>query len=619
MASITDLKVDQLNFDGIKSNFINYLKTQDQFRDYNFDAAGIQVLLDLLAYNTYYNSFYLNMVAGESFLATAQRRNSVVNLARSLGYVPRSRTSATITGTAIITPVGAPASITVPAYTTFTAGINGVTYTFNTVSAYVISSISGVYTSTITLKEGRYISTRYTVDTTDPDQRFLIPNENIDTSTITVTVFDSNSSATTRIFLPTDNLAEITGTSLVYFLEEVEDGQYEMFFGDDVLGKKLDNGNVVVIEYLISSGAAANDIESVSFAGSVTNATNITFIANEGASGGAERESINKIKFNAPKAYEAQNRLVTVEDYKALMLKQNNIASVSVWGGEDNDPPAYGKVYMAIKPTVGGVLTATEKSILIDSIIGPKKIVTVKAEIVDPEYIYVAVDVLIKYDPTKTSTASNSIKAKVIDIISNYNNDDINEFSKYFRYSKLSRLIDAADRAVLNNILSISLKKEVSIQLGSSAKYETSFSNEINDTTLGRPSTHPYGLGNQLTSNAFTLNGLTNCFLEENNGIIRIYRISGNSKIAVDNAAGTLDYTTGKVILSSFSPTAFEDGGNTLKLTAIPKNLDVLPLRNQIITIRDEDVSVTVVDDRTYSLVNRWTMHISNHRYHYQI
>ena len=619
MASITDLKVDQLNFDGIKSNFINYLKTQDQFRDYNFDAAGIQVLLDLLAYNTYYNSFYLNMVAGESFLATAQRRNSVVNLARSLGYVPRSRTSATITGTAIITPVGAPASITVPAYTTFTAGINGVTYTFNTVSAYVISSISGVYTSTITLKEGRYISTRYTVDTTDPDQRFLIPNENIDTSTITVTVFDSNSSATTRIFSPTDNLAEITGTSLVYFLEEVEDGQYEMFFGDDVLGKKLDNGNVVVIEYLISSGAAANDIESVSFAGSVTNATNITFIANEGASGGAERESINKIKFNAPKAYEAQNRLVTVEDYKALMLKQNNIASVSVWGGEDNDPPAYGKVYMAIKPTVGGVLTATEKSILIDSIIGPKKIVTVKAEIVDPEYIYVAVDVLIKYDPTKTSTASNSIKAKVIDIISNYNNDDINEFSKYFRYSKLSRLIDAADRAVLNNILSISLKKEVSIQLGSSAKYETSFSNEINDTTLGRPSTHPYGLGNQLTSNAFTLNGLTNCFLEENNGIIRIYRISGNSKIAVDNAAGTLDYTTGKVILSSFSPTAFEDGGNTLKLTAIPKNLDVLPLRNQIITIRDEDVSVTVVDDRTYSLVNRWTMHISNHRYHYQI
>lgn len=605
MASITDLKVDQLNFDGIKLNFINYLKTQDQFRDYNFDAAGIQVLLDLLAYNTYYNSFYLNMVAGESFLATAQRRNSVVNLARSLGYVPRSTTSATITGTAIITPVGAPASITVPAYTTFTAGINGVTYTFNTVSAYVISSISGVYTSTITLKEGRYISTRYTVDTTDPDQRFLIPNGNIDTSTITVTVFDSNSSATTRIFLPTDNLAEITHTSLVYFLEEVEDGQYEIFFGDDVLGKKLDNGNVVLIEYLISSGAAANDVESVSYAGSVTNASNITFIANEGASGGAERESINKIKFNAPKAYEAQNRLVTVEDYKALMLKQSNIASVSVWGGEDNEPPAYGKVYMAIKPTVGEVLTATEKSVLISSVIEPKKIVTVKAEIVDPEYIYVAVDVLIKYDPTKTSTASNSIKAKVINIISNYNNDDINEFSKYFRYSKLSRLIDAADRAVLNNILTITLKKEVSIQLGSSAKYDILFSNAINDTTLGRPSTHPYGIGNQLTSNAFTIEGQSNCFLEENNGIIRIYRLFGSNKIGINNAAGTLDYTTGKVILSSFSPTAFEDGGNTLKLTATPKNLDVLPLRNQIISIRNEDISVTVVDDRTYSLVNR--------------
>lgn len=605
MALVTDLKVDELNFDGIKSNFINYLKAQDQFRDYNFDAAGIQVLLDLLSYNTYYNSFYLNMVASESFLPTAQRRNSVVNLARSLGYTPRSRTSSSITGTGIITPVGTPVSITIPAYTKFTATLNSVTYTFNTVSAYVISPISGVYSSTFTLKEGRYISTRYTVDTTDADQRFLIPNQNIDTSTITITVYDSISSSTTRIFSPTDNLAEITDTSLVYFLEEVEDGQYEIFFGDDVLGKKLDNGNVVVIEYLVSSGADANDIENVSYASSVTNVSTITFVANEGASGGAERESINKIKFNAPKSYEAQNRLVTTEDYKALMLKQNNVGSVSIWGGEDNDPPSYGKVYIAVKPTVGEVLTATEKNILINSAIAPKKIVTVNAEIVDPEYIYVAIDALVKYDPTKTSTSLNSIKAKVIDIIKNYNDDDINEFSKYFRYSKLSRLIDAADRAVLNNILTITLKKEISIQLGTAARYETTFSNRINDSTSGRPSTHPYGVGNQLTSNAFTLAGESNCFLEDNNGVIRIYRVSGTNKIGINNAAGTLNYTTGKLILSSFSPTSFADGGNTLKLTATPKDVDVLPLRNQIISIRDDDISVTVVDDRTYSLVSR--------------
>lgn len=605
MALVSDLKVDDLNFEGIKANFINFLKSQDQFRDYNFDASGIQVLLDVLAYNTYYNSFYLNMVANESFLATAQKRNSVVNLARSLGYTPRSRTSATISGTGIVSAVGTPVSITVPAYTTFTGSINGVSYTFNTISPTVISPVSGVYSSAFTLKEGRYINRRYTVNLADPEQRFLIPNLNADTSTLTVTVLDSVGSSTTRTFTLAENLTEVTETSLVFFLEEVEDGQYELFFGDDIVGKALDDGNVVVMEYLVSSGADANDVQNITFSGTVTDVSTITFVSDDPATGGAEKESVNKIKFNAPKSYEAQNRVVTANDYKALLLKQSNIASVSVWGGEDNDPPAFGKVYVAAKPTVGETLTASEKNILIETVINPKKVITISTEIVDPEYIYLLIDAIIKYDATQTAISSNSIKAKVIEVIQNYNDDDINEFSKYFRYSKLSRLIDSADRAILNSLLTVRMRKEVDIQLGQSVRYETSFSNPINTSTNGRPSTHPYGVGNQLSSNAFSIDGYSNCFLEENNGIIRIYRVSGPDKIAVNNAAGTLNYTTGKIILSSFSPTSFADGGNTLKMTAIPSGLDILPLRNQIIAIRDADISVTVVDDRTYSLVSR--------------
>jgi hypothetical protein len=605
MALSPDLKVDELNFENIKANFISYLQAQDQFRDYNFDAAGIQVLLDMLAYNTYYNSFYLNMIANENFLATAQKRNSVVNLARSLNYIPRSTTSATISGTAVLSVTGSPTSVTIPAYTTFSGTVDGETYLFNTTAAATVTSSGGVYSVDLTLTEGRYLTQRYTVNTSDSDQRFLIPNAGVDTATVVITVQNSSSDTTTRIFTVPDNLVEITSTTNACFIEEVEDGLYEVFFGDGVIGTALDNGNLVIIEYLVSNGALANDIETLTYAGSISGVTDITFTEDAPASGGADRETINKIKFNAPKAYEAQNRVVTVEDYKALLLKQPNVRSVSVWGGEDNDPPTYATVYIAVVPTTGEILTATEKAILRDSVIKPKRILTVTTEFVDPDYIYLTINATVKYDATKAVLSATSLESVVIDVIKNYNDDDINEFSKYFRYSKLSRLIDLSDRSIFNSLMTVKMRKETSVQLNASTRYEISFSNPINNSTDGRPSTQAYGTGNQVTSNEFSYAGYEQCFLEENNGIMRIYRISGNDKVAVVANAGTLNYDTGKIILNAFAPTAFADGGSTLKLTATPRDLDILPLRNQIITILDADIDVTVVDDSTYSLVNR--------------
>ena len=314
MAIDNNLRVDELNFEGIKTNFKKYLQSQDQFRDYNFDGAGISVLLDLLAYNTYYNSFYLNMVAGEAFLSTAQKRNSIVNLANSLDYVPRSTSSASITGTLTLTVSGSPASVNIPAFTQFSGSIDGKSYIFSNVESKTIFSTGGVYSSSITLKEGSDITTRYSVVSADADQRFLIPNSKIDTTTLVVTVLNSSVDSTTRTFTLAENIVEIDSTSLVYFLQETEDGQYEIKFGEGTFGVALNNGNIVVIRYLVSSGTLANDINALTYSDSIAGVLSATFTANDPALGGAERETPAQIKFNAPKSYEAQNRVVTADD-----------------------------------------------------------------------------------------------------------------------------------------------------------------------------------------------------------------------------------------------------------------------------------------------------------------
>jgi hypothetical protein len=301
------------------------------------------------------------MVASEAFLTTAQKRNSVVNLANSLNYVPRSTTSASITGTLRLTVANAPSSVTIPEYTEFNGSNDGVAYKFLNVNSKTIFSNAGVFSDTITLKEGTLITTRYTVVSTDADQRFLIPNSRVDTTTLNVTVLNSSVDSTTRTFTPSENLVELNATSLVYFIQETEDGLYELKFGDGVFGTALSNGNILVIRYLVSNGALANDINALTYSDTITNVTTATFTAADPATGGSARETVAQIKFNAPKSYEAQNRAVTAEDYRSLLLAQPTVDSVVVWGGEDNDPPTYGKVFIAVKPVTGSVLTATEK------------------------------------------------------------------------------------------------------------------------------------------------------------------------------------------------------------------------------------------------------------------
>lgn len=607
MATPTDLIIDGVSFPEIRENLKTFLTAQSQFKDYNFDASGLSVLLDVLAYNTYYNSFYLNMTATEAFLSTAQRRNSVIQLARSLNYTPRSVSSSKLKATLTVTPVGSPSSVIVPKYTRFEVETERGKFFFMTDAAHTFTpNVDGDYIlEDITLIEGKQITEKYVKNSMDVSQRFILNNVDIDTSTLVVRVLNSVTDSTVRVFNKSENIVEIDSNSLVYFLEEVEDGKYEIFFGDGITGVDLTDGNIVYIEYLISRGQLANEIQSVILASSVNDIITIEATVTTPSYGGDDRESIERVRFNAPKSFAAQNRAITSEDFTSLMLKQQNVDSVIVWGGEDNDPPYYGKVFIAIKPKFGDVLTATEKTYLIENVIKPKKTLTVSVDIVDPEYIYIILDVITKYNSAQNVLNTTNLSSIIRNVITNYTNTDLNGFSRYFRYSKLSRLIDTSERSILSSVIKLRMRKETQIQLNTSATYVINFSNPIDDITSGRPSTHPYSLGNRVTSNEFTYNGLTQCYLEENAGIMRIYRKVGISYVGVVANIGTLDYTSGKITLNSFAPESFTDGGNTLKLTAYPKDFDILPLRTQIITIQDEDVEVNLVDDNKISMTKR--------------
>lgn len=610
MATPTNLRLDGLSFEQIRENFRTFLKSQDQFRDYNFEASGISTLIDILTYNTYYNAFYQNMIATETFLSTAQRRNSAVNIAKSLNYVPRSLTSAKIIGNIVVTVVGAPAAITLPKYTRFRAVFNGETYYFLTQDAITIfRSGAGTYTlNDVELIEGSFVSERYVKNVQDADQRFIISNATADTSTLVVRVQNSVSDSTVRVFNQTDNIVSLTSTTTAYFLEEVEDGKYQVTFGDGVIGTALTDGNIVYLDYIISSGTAANGIKTLEFSSTVANVSNITFTVGGTESqsfGGQERETLERIKFAAPKSYAAQNRAVTAEDYEAILLNEPNVGSVIVWGGEDNDPPAYGKVFIAVRPLIGTALTATEKRNLIDTVLKPKKVLTVSTEIVDPDYLNIIIIAKVKYDPDQTIETEISLKSKILNVIIKYNDEDINQFSKYFRQSKLTRLIDTSDRSILSTTVTVKMEKEVAVQLNAAAKYTINFSNAINPVTNGRPATHAYGVGSQVTSNEFSYGGFDKCFLDDNNGIIRIYRVSGTQNLGVAQNVGTINYSTGAIVLSDFRPTAFADGGVTLRVTAVPAENDILPLRGQIVNIRDADITINMINDKLISLVKR--------------
>ncbi len=603
------LTITDLEFDDIKSNLKSYLSAQSQFADYDFAGSGMDVLLDVLAYNTHYMGYYANMAVNEMFIDSASLRESVVSHAKHLNVIPASVTASTAYLDMTFTPSGSPLSLSIAKNTKFTTSISGRSYTFTTTANKTIYPIAGTYSVTdLPIREGTIVNKKYTVNLADTTQRFIVPNRNVDISTITVQV--QNSSSDTAVTTWTNanalDVTTIASTQKVFWIQEVEEQKYEILFGDGAVGAQLADANIIFIEYLVTSGLASNKASSFTAVGTVAglSSANYTLTVASAASGGAEIESVASLKTNAPKLYQAQKRATTKEDYKAILLgERSDIESITVYGGEDASPAVYGKVYIAVKPNGNTAFSAATKDAIKNSILKKTNVVTVTPEIVDPIFYYLLIDTTINYDPVTLLTNEDTLKSLISSTITNYFSTSLQKFDNKFRYSKLAGVIDDTNSSIRNSKTSIRYQMQIApTTLAVAATYTMEF-----NTTLAKGT---------LTSTAFTASdGYTYTLFDDSLGVVKLIRstyTSATDSIAVDSPVaymtladgsqnlGTIDYTTGKVVLNNFTPYTVSDGKTYIKMIVTPgtNNQDITPLREQIITTDSTDtaaINITMV------------------------
>ena len=406
------IEITDLDFDTVKDNFKSFLSQQTQFTDYNFEGSGMSVLMDLLAYNTHYLAFHANMLANEMFIDTALTRASAVSHAKSLGYLPSSAKAST--AIVDVTVSGVPttqATLVMAAGTIFTTSVNDTSYQFVTIGDHTASNPAGSCVfNEVSIYEGTRVRYTYTVNSSNLEQQFVIPSAAVDTSTVIVSVQASSSDITTEVYTLNTDYATLDSTSLKYFLQEIEEGRYEVYFGDGVIGKKPTDGNIVILDYVVTSGSTADGASAFIAASTVGGYSNVSTLASASSSGGGDSESVDSIKFNAPLKYAAQGRAVTPDDYKAIVPSvYSNIKSIQCWGGEDNDPPIYGRVYVAINPNTGTTLTTTTKNSIIASLKN-YNVASIVPVIVDPEVLYLVMGITAKYNSTVTEKSKSDIK-----------------------------------------------------------------------------------------------------------------------------------------------------------------------------------------------------------------
>lgn len=600
------INVSELDFDKIKTNLKTYLRGQEQFSDYDFEGSALSVLLDVLAYNTHYNALYQNMAINEVFLDSATKRNSVISSANQLGYLPHSAICAeavlnmTVSNT---TSAETPAFIVLPKYTPFNTTINETTYTFYTTEEVAApNNGSGVYSfDNLRIVEGTPLSFNQVVS---PGARFIIPNANADMSTLQVRVQDSVSSTNFVKFTRSDQLLTVAPEDNVYFVKEIDNQLHEITFGDGIFGKALANGNVVHIEYLVSGLEGPNGARVFVYNGSSLYGGTVTLITTTPAFNGSSVESIESIKFNAPKAYSTQNRAVTMKDYISLIHNYFPEArAVSVWGGETNNPPQYGKVFISIVPQTDRLLTRGEREFVLSSIITPRKMLTVTPEIVDPEYIKIELNVSFYYDPKLTSRTSADLTSLVRQSISNYNDATLTNFESVFKFSQLSRIIDSTEPSITNNITTVKLHREIKPLFNTSAKYTINLNNPIYNSGVPEES---------IITNGFYCSDTTEiCYIDDlptensNIGSLRLfYYGAGAEKIIIKNI-GTIDYDKGIINISSLYVTSIVE--LVWSMTIKPQSNDVASTQNQFATIDEVMLKVTPISNdpaKTYKFTS---------------
>jgi hypothetical protein len=589
------LSVTEFDFDEVKDNLKVFMRNQTEFKDYDFEGSGLSALLDVLAYNTHYLGFNANMLANEMFLDSSQLRSSVVSHAKTLGYTTRSATAAKATVDVFLNTSNT--SATMPAGTVFTSSVGDTSYQFVTVQdVTALLNGSTILFSDVVISEGSYVSSRYTADTQNVEQRFIINDDRADTTTITITVQNSATDTTSSAYTLATDISGLTSTSDVYFLQEVEDGKYEIYFGDGVLGSAIEDGNIIIINYVVTNKGAANSAAVFVSSAAIDTVNSVNVRTVSPAAGGSEPESIESIKYNAPLDYASQGRCVTTEDYKTYVKQLfANTQAVSVWGGEDgsfnavtgiSDVAEYGKVFISVKSTTGLNLNEVQKAQLVTDL-SPYTVASLTPVIVDAETLNIILNVNFKFDSNATTNTKEALESLVSSTVTNYNNDYLKIFNSVFRHSQFTSLVDASDSSILNNTTTVSLASLYTPSTSGSFSFTINFANPLYNPHSGHNSTS----GGIIASTGFYIQDNTNemFFDDDGAGILRIYYLVTGSRTYYSSTAGTVDYAAGLVSVNPVYITTVsnvDDNASTaIRLTATPSSNDIVAKRNQIIEI----------------------------------
>ena len=579
MAANNAIRVSDINFDQIKANLKAFLSDQNEFSDYDFESSTMSVLLDLLSYNTYHNAFYLNMVGNEMFLDSAQLRNSVVSRAKQLNYIPRSARGATASVDVSIDPDGSPTFFAVAANTKFTTTIDGTSYTFVTSDATALTpSSNGTFSGSLNLVEGEPLQQRFTVSTTSP-VRYILPNDNVDTTSFTVRIQESSSNTSIATYNLNNDISAANSISEIYFIQENEDNKYEVYFGDNVFGKKPRDGNIVIVDYRVVNGSTVNGANN--FSGDFTVTTT------SAAQGGAFQESIESIKYNAPFKFQAQDRLVTSSDFKNIILAENgDIQAISVWGGEENSPPVYGKVFISVKPTSGPIISATRKSTL-QTTLKDRSIVSVETEFVDATYLYVNPNITVRYNPRTTSLSASELNTKVQNALISFEANNLGTFDNKFYVSNLIENLRAADNSFVSCDVPFTIEKRFVPTTNAINTYQVQFNNAVH---------HPHnGHLGAISSTGFTIGGETVYLEDDGYGNLRTFILVTGNKITRNKNFGTVNYESGLITIFNTLITGYV--GDAISIKMKPQESNIFGVRNEILLV--SGASVTTVDNDT--------------------
>tara|TARA_B100000085_G_scaffold172164_1_gene156721 strand:+ start:1247 stop:3121 length:1875 start_codon:yes stop_codon:yes gene_type:complete len=594
----SQINVTDLDFDNIADNLKNYLRGQDTFKDYNFEGATLGILIDLLAYASHIGAVNTNIAASELFLDSAQIRKNVVSRAKDLGFTPSSEKASTATATMTLRNVkGADGIIPelttmiMPRGTIFTTTYEGTNYEFVTAETYTPNIDGTTFTyNNIELVQGTFAQDQFIFDTQIANAKFVLSNSRVDKLRMTVTV---NSGGVSSTYALSTDISNITTTSKVYYTQENEEGFTEIYFGDGTLGTKLLDGDIITVDYIIVDDLHADGANRFQQTTAINGYSDSSIVVTAKASGGAEKESIESIKFKATKFYTSQNRLVTLNDYKAKVQEYYpNADAVAVWGGEDNNPPAYGKVFVALKPNNADYLSDTEKKLVKDNL-NKLNMLTVRPEIVDADIIKILITTTFKYNPSLTTLTAGELATLVKNTINQFDTDELNGFDAIFRHSNLLKVIDAADSSILSNTTNIRLKKKLK---GTVSTNPIGYTVPMGNPLYNPHSGHNSDSGGIITTTGFKVGGdsvNTYYFDDDGKGNVRRYYLSGATRIYKDNAAGVVDYATGLITINAFILTSTVNTDTSIDFTVIPSGNDVVAERGNLIDISSDDIKVT--------------------------